>query len=258
LDIEVIENLGNHASNKITGVVYVSLNGRCGNITKLKKICESNDWFLLEDACQSFGSTHSNKYLGTIGDVGCFSLSPHKIITTGQGGFVVTNDSNAAEWIRLYKDFGRRAPGVDDHIHTGYNFKFTDLQAVVGLAQLESIDERINTKQRIYNRYMANLKGTKHIDTIPFKSGVPWFVDIYSEKREKIIEALKANRIKCRPMYPVVSTQSPYNTAAHARYTYSSEISAWMSSTGLWLPTYLELEDAQIDEICNVIKNAIN
>jgi perosamine synthetase len=117
---------------KAKAAIYVSLNGRCGDIEKLK-----GKFPIVEDACQSLGSCYHGKPVGTIGDIGVYSLSPHKIISTSQGGLVVTNDRKLHNRIEQLKDFGRLSGGVDFHPAFGINCKFTDFQAVVGIEQLD-------------------------------------------------------------------------------------------------------------------------
>jgi len=151
-----IKELGRHQS--LLGVIYVSINGRGGDICEVKDLCNERGWFLIEDACQSFSSKHKDRYLGTYGDVGCFSLSPQKIITTGQGGFVVTDDDCIAKRIWELKNWGRDKAGVDEFRTSGFNFKFTDLQAVLGLSQMDTLVWRRSKKQAIYNEYYHHLK----------------------------------------------------------------------------------------------------
>jgi len=249
LDWFNINKLSARQSDEIAGIVYVDFNGRASDLDEIQKICRENNWFLIEDACQAFGSRYKNSPLGTFGDIGCFSLSPHKIITTGQGGFLVTNSDSHAKKIRELKDFGRRKSGMDDHIALGFNYKFTDLQAVIGLAQMDTIDWRINRKKEIYDRYYSKLekfmikRETEH---------TPWFVDIYTDSensihRNNILHKLKENNIGCRPMYPTLHTQAPYNTWVYA------PISEKISRNGLWLPSHLNLSNEDIDQVIECI-----
>lgn len=244
------------AREDIAGIMHVSFNGRATGLDLVKNECKKNGWFFIEDACQAFGSQCNLKPLGTFGDIGCFSLSPHKIITTGQGGFLVTNNDFHAGKIRHLKDFGRRKPGIDDHIDLGFNFKFTDLQAVIGLAQMETINWRIDRKKEIYDRYYVNLADVENLKMFErLEEQVPWFIDLYVDVdmqpnyvKEHIIADLNKNKIGYRPMYPPIHTQAPYR--AWGSYPASEQI----SRDGLWLPSHLELTDEEIDQICDVIK----
>jgi perosamine synthetase len=246
-----------HSNPNISGIIYVDFNGRAAQLRQIQQLCRDHNLFFIEDACQAFGSKFDGEYLGTFGDIGCFSLSPHKIITTGQGGFLVTNNDFYATRLRHLKDFGRRASGVDDHIDLGFNFKFTDLQAVVGLVQLETIRWRLGRKKQIYDRYYNKLNNNKNFTMIKREDEtVPWFVDLYIDgtiqpnyMKEHIIAALGRNKIGYRNMYPPLHTQAPYRTWV------SCPVSEEISRDGLWLPTHLDLTDEQIDKICDCILN---
>jgi perosamine synthetase len=198
---------------------------------------------------------HKGKYLGTYGDIGCFSLTPHKIITTGQGGFVVTDSDELNCDIRKLKDFGRVKPGVDEFDTFGMNFKYTDLQAVIGLAQLESISWRIQVKRDMYAIYYNLLGDIPESDLYMFPLGeetVPWFVDIYTPHRDKIARALSENEIGARPLYPPLHEQFPYKYQVDPGRGYN--VTKEYSSKGLWLPSSLTLTQEDIIKICDVIK----
>ena len=118
---------------------------------------------LIEDAAQSLGSRYKGKHLGTFGQVGSLSFSAPKIITTGQGGALVTDDPQLADRIRKIKDFGRQKSGVDHHETMGFNFKFTDLQAVIGIAQMKKLDWRVARKKEMFALYQNELEGMKEV-----------------------------------------------------------------------------------------------
>ena len=214
-------------STKADAVIYVSLNGRCGDIEALKGIP------LIEDACQSLGSEYKERKLGTFGDIGVFSLSPHKIISTGQGGLVVTKDNYLYERIEKLKDFGRLTGGGDYHPEFGINAKFTDFQAVIGIEQLKTLEWRIKRKKEIFRLYTQLLK-----DTLAHPS-TPWMVDYYGVKKDYSFQT--------RPMYGVIPHQPVY--ADYTKYPVSEEI----SYKGLWLPSSVTLTDEQIIKICEEI-----
>ena len=247
-----IEELKNIDPSDICGIIYVSVNGRCGNIIELREICKKNDWFLIEDSCQSFGSKYSGHYLGTFGDIGCFSLSPQKIITTGQGGFLVTNDDELAFRIRKFKDHGRVKGGVDEFDSMGFNFKYTDLQAIIGMNQLKTIDYRMKRKKEIYNKYYNNLSEKfsmlENSDEV-----VPWMVDIYSiHNRKNMVRKLSRRGIVSRVVYPPLHDQYPFSFYSGLPPDYF-KVTSHISNTGLWLPSYIDITDSEIDLICNVI-----
>jgi len=243
--------------NNVKGVIYVSINGRASSLHRVRDLCKVNRWFLIEDACQAFGSKFDGRYLGTFGDVGCFSLSPQKIISTGQGGIVVTNDTFTATKIRKLKDQGRIKPGVDKFDSMGFNFKYTDLQAVLGLEQLRMIDWRIERKKHIYAKYLellGNVPGVRMIRSSP--GFVPWYVDIFSKDRDSIVKALEDNYIGCKEVYPPLHRQYPFCEGFEGYTDRKFPVTVTISKEGLWLPSHLELEDSEIEFICSIVMEA--
>ncbi len=233
-------------------MIYVPINGRSGNMNGVIDFCNDNQLCLIEDACQAFGSKWNDKYLGTFGCVGVFSFTPHKIITTGQGGAIVTNSEKIYTRIKKLKDFCRTKPGVDVHTGVGFNFKFTDLQAVIGIEQLRQIDYRIGCKYRLYEKYAEELDNVEFIEMLStnLAQTVPWFVDILLKDvyREDFISYLEQNGIGSRQFYPRIHYQQPYSK--HGIILGESDF----SFKGLWLPSSINLSMEEIKYICDVIK----
>ena len=137
---------GNAITKETKAVIPVHVSGRASDMESIMKIADENSIHVVEDAAEAFMSRHKGKYLGTYGKTGCFSFSPNKTITTGQGGVIVTEDDELKVRLRELKDQGRpvRGTGGDDiHNSIGYNLKFTDLQAAVGLGQLNYLETRM-------------------------------------------------------------------------------------------------------------------
>ena len=138
----------NEIPKEVDAYVHVSLNGRdCGITDVIEKNPNIN---IVEDACQAFGSKYNEKYLGTFGKIGCFSFQAYKIISSGNGGCLVTNDDEIASNIKKLKNFGREAGGQDQHNSIGYNFKFTDIQAEFIFPQFKEINARVEKKQKMF------------------------------------------------------------------------------------------------------------
>ena len=225
----------------VDAVVYVSLNGNSSGLDIILDYCMCP---VIEDACQSFGSYHNGQALGTFGEIGVFSFSPHKIITTGQGGAIVTNDKSYSEEVKLLKDFGRVESGKDRHPFFGINAKFTDLQAVVGIEQLKEIRLRIVKKKQIYEWY------SKYIDNFPLmysQENTPWFMCGYFKDRDKIEDRLNKAGIGTRRMYPVIPHEYCYGINK------SFPIAEHLSEHCLWLPSSVDLEEKDVESICSLI-----
>jgi perosamine synthetase len=230
-------------------VVHVSLNGRSNDLDALARLCRSRGLRLLEDAAQSLGSRFRGRHLGTVGDAGCFSFSAPKIISTGQGGALVTDDDGLADRARRLKDFGRARGGHDVHDQIGFNFKFTDVQAVIGLEQMKKLPWRVARKKDIYRRYAARLADVPAVRMVPTDLGetTPWFIDVYVEDPERLQAHLAANGVGTRRVYPPVHSQGAYQLAD------DFPVASHWSARGLWLPSSSRLTDAQVDFVCAAI-----
>ena len=126
--------------------------------------------------------------MGTVGQVGSFSFSAPKIISTGQGGALITNDDEIAYKLRRLKDFGRSGGGNDFHDSIGYNFKFTELQACIGIEQMKKVSKRVERKKEIYSLYKKGLAGIRGIKLFEqdIEHTVPWFYDCICDKRDEL------------------------------------------------------------------------
>jgi len=241
-------------TSRTKAIMLVSANGRFPNvgIKAVEEICKENDLILIEDAAQSLGSYYPDgTHIGLKGDVGSFSFSMPKVISTGQGGAIVTNNDEIANKIRKLKDFGRSEGGNDVHDSIGFNFKFTELQAVIGIEQMKKLAWRIERKKIIYQRYQENLRNIKEIKFFKhdFKYTSPWFIDCVVDNRTKLQEYLKQHRIGTREMYPPINSQVAYNI--HGEYP----VSEMIGKKGLWLPSMSQISDKEIDNICRQISN---
>lgn len=250
----------NDVKNKITSltkvVIHVSLNTRSGNMNELVEFCKNNNLYLLEDSAQSLGSFKNGKHLGTFGDIGSFSFSPPKIISTGQGGALITNNDDLAFKIRKIKDFGREKGGVDFHDEFGVNFKFTDLQSCIGIEQMKKLPWRVNRMKEIWNIYYSRLSNHPKIKlfnkTDP--DWIPWFVDIYVENPDELLIYLKTHNIGSRRVYPPIHKQKIYKELNHLSFPVTEKY----TSMGLWLPSSSKLTDEQINCVCDKILDFFN
>ena len=156
----------NAITPKTKAIIFVSANGRypLAGIESFQALCRENGLVLIEDSAQSLGSLYPNKkHIGTIGTVGSFSFSAPKIISTGQGGALVTNEDGVADRLRKLKDFGRTGGGNDVHEVIGYNSKFTDIQAVLGIEQMKKLPWRVERKKEISKLYRDFLSPVKQV-----------------------------------------------------------------------------------------------
>ena len=141
------------SGKRVDAVIHVSLNNRCKDLEGLAKLCKERNIWLIEDAAQSLGARHEGRSIGTFGDIATFSFSTPKIITTGQGGCVVTNSDELGARVKRIRNFGRKKAGVEEYPSFGVNFKFTDVQSVIGLEQLKKLPGRVMRMREMWNLY---------------------------------------------------------------------------------------------------------
>jgi perosamine synthetase len=244
-------------TGKTRAIMLVAANGRYprGGIEAFVDLADKHGLALIEDAAQSLGSRFPDgRHIGSVGKVGCFSFSVPKIITTGQGGCLITNDDGIAQRLRMLKDFGRTAGGTDIHQSIGYNFKFTDLQACVGLEQMKKLDWRIKRKKAIllkYQQALGMIQSVIFFEQDPIHT-TPWFIDVLCERRAELQEHLKKNGIGTRVMYSPINRQEAYQRAGY------HPVSELVGKQGLWLPSSSQLTDEQIEHVCKSIAEFYN
>jgi len=251
LDIDLVRRA---ITNKTKAIILVTANGRYprSGIDAFKELCEEKKLILIEDAAQSLGSFYKDgRHIGNAGLVGSFSFSAPKIISTGQGGAIITNDDEVMSKLRRLKDFGRDSGGNDIHGSIGYNFKFTELQACLGIEQMKKLPYRVERKKEIYKFYVENLKDVKQLNLFynDTKFTTPWFIDCIVENREKLLDFLKQNGVGSRSMYPPINKQQAYSIPGN------HPVSNFVGNNGLWLPSFSQLENSDIEKICGLIKD---
>lgn len=240
-------------TTKTKAVVYVALNGRSGNMASVKRFCKERKLCLIEDAAQALGCYWGGAHLGTFGDIGSFSFSVPKVITTGQGGALVTNNTELYMKLKKLKDFGRESGGIDIHNEWGWNFKYTDIQAVIGIEQAKKLPKRLARKKAIYARYYQGLNDIPDIEFIPtdLQSVSPWFIDIYVEKRDALASHLLKKGVGTRSIYPAIHTQRIYNNRSYKDFPVSQKY----AERGLWLPSSSRLSDTEVDVVVRLIRD---
>lgn len=254
-----VEKFKQAITPKTKAVVPVHVTGRGADMEAILTIARERNLFVVEDAAEAFLSKYRGKYLGTWGDAGCFSFSAAKTITTGQGGMVVTDSDELYAKLRPLKDQGRpvRGTGGDDaHPTIGFNFKYTDVQAALGLGQLKLVQDRITRMRRIYALYREELDGVAGISIfdIDLKAGgVPQWTDALVERREELDIYLQSLNIDCRR----------YWLPIHLQKAYPSQSGEFTNSTkylphALWLPSAFTMTDDDVRTVSREIKKFLN
>lgn len=235
-------------------VVPVHVTGRPADMCAITTIAREHGIAVVEDAAEGLMCRHGERYLGTVGDAGCVSFSPNKLITTGQGGAVFTDDPQIHARLVELKDQGRpvRGTGGDDvHASVGWNLKFTNMQAAVGLAQLGDLDRRIDAMRRIYAVYaggLANLPGIR-LPGFDLEAGeVPQWIDAVCDDRDGLDRELAAQGIQCRRFWHPLHTQAPYR-GDDASFPAASAT----APRCLWLPSAFTMSDDDVRRVCRAI-----
>jgi perosamine synthetase len=236
-------------------IVPVHVSGRAADLEAILDIASRHDLFVIEDAAEALFSKHKGKVLGTFGIAGCFSLSPNKTLTTGQGGLIATNDDRLHGRLRELKDQGRpvRGTGGDDiHSSIGFNFKFTNLQAAVGLAQLKDAERRLGRMRSIYKGYAEGLRDVRGLSTLTFRiegGEVPQWTDVLADRCGELYDHLASKGIRGRRFWHPLHTQKPYRLPDDGFPNSMKYI-----PRAMWLPSAFTLSDADVGSVCDEIR----
>jgi perosamine synthetase len=236
-------------------IVPVHVSGRAADLAAIMDIAKRRGLFVVEDAAEALVSKHQDKCLGTFGIAGCFSLSPNKTVTTGQGGLVATDDDRLHVRLRELKDQGRPVRGTggaDVHDSVGFNFKFTNLQAAVGLGQLKDLQRRVGRMRSIYKGYAEGLRGVDGISILPFRiegGEIPQWTDVLADRCDELYGHLAAKEIHGRRFWHPLHTQKPYRMPAN-RFPNSAK----QGPRAMWLPSAFTLSDADVMAVCDEIR----
>ncbi len=263
--------VGGHTINQKTGrriaaLIPVYVFGNAVALDALTPLCQERNIRIVEDATESLGTWYTagafaGKHAGTLGDIGCFSFNGNKIITTGGGGMIVTDNPDHAEKARYLttqaKDDGIRYI----HHEVGYNYRLTNLQAAVGVAQLERLPEYVETKRSNYQAYK------RHIDLIPglhiaeipvYAANNCWMYALqidrarYGMDREELMQSLGAQSIQSRPVWQLNHLQRPYRDCQRYRIEKAPELLA----RTLNIPCSVDLSDSQRDLVIEALRRA--
>ena len=244
----------NEITKKITKktkvIIPVHVNGSACEIHKIIKIAKKYKIKIIEDSCQAFLSKLKNKYLGTFGDLGCYSFGTTKLLNNIQGGFVVTNNQKLYKNLKLVKNHGVFNNFTDQWNQPGFNFKYNDIQSNLGLSNLKFVNKKIQRLKLIYKIYKEkiNNKNISFLNNVIEKGEVPLYVLVHSKKKG-FIKYMKKNDITIRPLPPSISeskyiiSKKKYNFEKYDKYFKNC----------YYLPSGPDIKFLDLNKVCKVI-----
>lgn len=247
-------------TERTKAIIAVHIYGHPVDMDQLNEIVEKYNLIVIEDCAEAHGALCRGRKTGSFGHMGCFSFYANKVITTGEGGMVVTNDESYAERLRLLRNLAFTEPRFF-HEEAGYNFRMTGYQAAMGLAQLKKIDDIIKAKRRIagaYLRYLDDIDGIKLPVEKEWAFNVYWMFAIevtqkFSVSRDQLMSALSADGIQTRTFFCPMNRQ-PVLKKIPGFPDVACPVAERLWRTGMYLPSSLNLEDGMIAMICEKIK----
>lgn len=245
----------------VKAIIPVHVFGDHCDMARLMELAEAYHLFVIEDATESLGGTFSQgvyagRHTGTVGHAGVFSFNGNKIITTGGGGMVVSNDAGAIGHMRYLSQQAKDDALYFVHEEYGYNYRMTNLQAALGLAQLEQLERFVEIKRRNHRLYGELLADCTYATLLPFSCGMTncWFYSFAlnqpdAETRDRLIRHMNDRNIQVRPIWKLNHTQTPFQgframNCENALRFYDSVIN---------IPCSTNLTREQIEEVCQAL-----
>lgn len=248
LDVADVER---RLTARTKAVMPVHLYGRPADMNPLLRLAEARGFAVVEDAAEAHGATVDGRRVGSIGDVATFSFFGNKILTTGEGGAVTTDDEALAARLRLL-----RGQGMDPQRRywfpvVGFNYRMTNIAAAMGCAQLERVDSMLAARRAVEARYaarLADVPGVRLLGTHPGTTAVPWLVTILTDlaqaDRDRLLALMAQEGVETRPVfYPM------HVMPAHERPDESFPVAEAAGASGVSLPTYVGLREDEVDQV---------
>tara|TARA_R110002073_G_scaffold39262_1_gene112021 strand:- start:97 stop:1206 length:1110 start_codon:yes stop_codon:yes gene_type:complete len=258
-------------TKKTKAIMPVHIYGTAVDMDSVMSFAKNHNLKVIEDAAQAIGVSWNGKHCGTFGDIGSFSFFADKTITTGEGGFLCTDDKDIYEKLLYLRNQGRINRGSFIHPEIGFNFRITDIQAAIGIAQIKKLDLIIQKKKNIlsmYKKYLEGVSGLKIIEPPKESSHVPFRVAIlFNKKASDVMNYLNSKDIETRTFfYPLHSQpcfveimKKQYCAPCVETFGLKCEMTCFDKSQklydhGVCMPSYPELKEEEIKYICDCIK----
>tara|TARA_B100000575_G_scaffold27000_1_gene18241 strand:- start:49880 stop:51037 length:1158 start_codon:yes stop_codon:yes gene_type:complete len=248
---------------KVSAIIPVHVWGNAVWLDELCDLCQERNISIVEDSSESLGTVfidgiNKNKHTGTIGKIGCISFNGNKIITTGGGGIILTNDSDIAEKAKYLTTQAKDDPIRYRHDEVGYNYRLNNIQSALGVAQLEQLPNILKRKKEIFKQYSENIKKVEGVSLAPlpnYAKNNHWLniiqIDdkIFGKRIDSLIKHLDKFKIQSRPVWRLNHKQKPYRNFQ----TYKIEKSTKLVKKSLCLPSSQSISNSDIDFIIHKI-----
>lgn len=257
-----IEQLESAITNHTRAIMMVHIYGLPVDVDKVLTLADKHGLYVIEDAAEMLGQSYKNQPCGSFGDISTFSFYPNKLVTTGEGGMVLTNDAFLAERCRSLMNLCFQNNQRFVHEELGWNFRMSNLQAAVGLAQLENLDEAVSKKREIgsfYQELLANITRlklpihkTKYADNIYWVFGIVLDHSKTNLSAKQLMSQLAEKKIGTRPFFwpmhkqPVFNKQRMFINDTHP-------VAEYISTQGLYIPGGLAITRQQQEIVANVL-----
>lgn len=256
------EKISQAITSKTKAIIPVHLYGHPCDMDKIMKITKSRNLYVIEDAAEAHGAEYKGLKVGSFGDISCFSFFGNKVITTGEGGMCLTNNEILAEKMRILRDHGMNPNKKYWHDTIGFNYRMTNIQAAIGVAQLRKIDKFISKRRKIAEKYAEELKELEDVKLIKlhpqssWAKGIYWMYCILLEdnfglSRDDLIIALGKRGIDTRPFFYPVHLMPPHRKKSENE---DFSVALGLSRAGICLPSGVNLSERNIITICRAIR----
>ena len=259
IDPSSIEEL---ITSKTKAVMPVHLYGQPCDMDKIVEIAQRHDLLIIEDCAEAIGSTWRGLPVGSFGDASTFSFFGNKTISTGEGGMVLFRERKVFEDARILRDHGMKPQKRYWHDRVGFNYRLTNIQAAIGVAQMERLDVIVKKKLEIFDSYLTKLIGCPGVHWLPKKSSVSlhsnWLFTLILDQRidrDKVIRDLTLCGIDSRPIFYPLDSMPPYKKFKKSSSLYHAST---LSLSGLSLPSSVSLTEEEIHYICQCLQTTLS